>query len=142
MADLHVADFHQVFTRAPFINDLGATLDFSAKGECHSSLIVQPRFLQQNGFVHAGVQATLADHTMGAAAYTTAQSGQAVLTVDFNMSLLRAAKGDKLICRARVSKPGKQFTFVDADVYCIADGKEVLTVKAHATMAVVTAPSA
>ncbi|HYM34330.1 MAG TPA: PaaI family thioesterase [Steroidobacteraceae bacterium] len=139
MANLDAAELQQVFDRAPFIRDLGVTLESIAVGECVTALIVQPRFLQQNGFVHAGVQASLADHSMGAVAYSVAQAGQRVLTVEFKMSLLRAAQGEKLICRAKVLKPGKQFTFTEAEVFCVASGAEQLTMKASATMAVVSA---
>jgi len=129
--------FKEMFRAAPFIADLGADVDAVSEDGCTTSLLVQPRFQQQNGFVHAGVQATLADHSMGMAAYLFAQSGQAVLTVEFKMSLLRAAKGERLVCRAKVLKPGKQFVFTEAEVFCIANGKEQMTLKASATMAVV-----
>jgi len=47
---------------------LSLCLDSVADGECHSSLKIDQRHFQQDGFVHAGVQATMADHTAGAAA--------------------------------------------------------------------------
>ena len=137
MTDLSVAEFRDVFRRAPFIHDLGVELEAIAKGECATSLAVQPRFLQVNGYVHAGVQATLADHTMGAAAFTLVSPGQYVVTVEFKMSMLRSAQGETLRCRANVLKPGKQFIFVEAEVYCASQGKEQLTLKASATMAVI-----
>jgi uncharacterized protein (TIGR00369 family) len=138
MSAMSVETFREVFRSAPFMNDLGVELLSVAEGACETSLIVQPRFLQQNGFVHAGVQASLADHSMGAVAYSVAKPGQHVLTVEFKMSLLRAAKGEKLICRAKVLKPGKQFTFTEAEVFCVSGGAEQLTLKASATMGVIS----
>jgi len=127
----------EVFNRAPFVNDLGIKPLSLANGECVATLKIEPRLQQQNGFVHAGVQATLADHSMGAAAYSIAPIGNTVLTVEFKMSILRPAQGERLVCRAKVLKAGKQFTFVEADVFSVASDKETLTMKASATMAVI-----
>ncbi len=57
--------------------------------------------------VHAGVQATIADHTAGGAATTLIDKGQFVLTVEFKINLLRVTRGDSLLCRAQVLKPEK-----------------------------------
>jgi acyl-coenzyme A thioesterase PaaI-like protein len=51
--------------------DLGASLVGLSEGVAESELEIAPRHGQQDGFVHAGVIATLADHTAGAAAGTT-----------------------------------------------------------------------
>jgi uncharacterized protein (TIGR00369 family) len=125
------------FQRAPFIAELGMELDSASEGECATSLTVQPRHLQQHGFVHAGVQAAMADHTMGGAAFTAAAPGFTVMTAEIKLSLLRAGRGEKLLCRARVLKPGRQFSFVEAEVYCLSAGEERLISKASATMALV-----
>lgn len=127
------------FRRAPFIADVGIELESIGKGECTTTLLLQTRHLQQNGFVHAGVQATMADHTAGAAASTLAAEGYVVLTAEFGVKLLRAARGERLVCRARVIKPGSQLVFVEAEVYAVAAEREVLVTKASATMVVIAA---
>ena len=53
------------FLDAPFTVDLGIHLDGASPGECTTFMLIQPRHLQQDGYVHAGVQATIADHTAG-----------------------------------------------------------------------------
>jgi len=58
----------RLFFAAPFIANLGIHLVSIAPGRCETTLDIEPRHLQQNGFVHAGVQSTMADHTAGAAA--------------------------------------------------------------------------
>jgi len=128
----------RIFNRAPFIADLGIQLDSLGHGECTTVLLLQPRHLQQDGYVHAGVQATIADHTAGAAAATLLQVGQIVLTAEFKINLLRAAKGDRLICRAKVLKPGKQLTVVESEIFSVASETEKLVSKATVTIAVVT----
>jgi len=131
-------ELKRIFNRAPFIADLGIQLDSLGHGECTTLLLLQPRHLQQDGYVHAGVQATMADHTAGAAAATLLQVGQIVLTAEFKINLLRAAKGDRLICRAKVLKPGKQLTVVESEIFSVASETEKLVSKATVTIAVVT----
>jgi uncharacterized protein (TIGR00369 family) len=128
---------NRLFSSAPFIAALGIQLDSVGHGECTTVLVLEDRHLQQDGFVHAGVQATMADHTAGAAAATLLQHGQIVLTAEFKINLLRAAKGQRLICRSKVLKPGTQLTVVESEVFCVASGEERLVSKATATMAIV-----
>lgn len=138
MPAVNLETVQRMFRTAPFVADLGMTVEsLDADGGVISALDVQPRFRQSDGFVHAGVQATLADHTMGMAAYLAAASGFHVLTAELKTSLLRAARGDRLRCRARVIKAGRQLTFAEAEVWCLAGGKEALVCKASATFAVV-----
>ena len=130
--------YRAIFRRAAFIADLGVELDAVAEGQCETSLAVQPRHLQHSGQVHAGVLTTLADHTAGAAAQTLAPEGMFVATVEMKISLLRPAKGERLVCRGRVLKPGRQLSFVEAEVHCVADGKDHLVAKVSATMAMIS----
>jgi acyl-coenzyme A thioesterase PaaI-like protein len=58
----------EIFHRAAFIEDLGIRLKGLGEGWCESVLEVAPKHRQQDGYVHAGVQAAMADHTAGGAA--------------------------------------------------------------------------
>ena len=109
------------------------------QGKVTTQLAVQGKHLQHTGVVHAGVLASLADHTMGAAAQTMAPDGHWVVTAEFKVNLLRGAKGESLVCEAWVLKPGRNIMFTEAEVYMVADGERQLAVKASGTMAVVKA---
>jgi uncharacterized protein (TIGR00369 family) len=126
-----------VFGQAPFIALLGLRLDSAANGECRTSLAIAEKHRQHDGFVHAGVQATVADHTAGTAASTLLQPGQIVLTAEFKINLLRPALGDTLNCVSRVLKAGTTLTVVESEIYCGAGGESRLTAKATVTLAVV-----
>lgn len=65
-----------IFHRAAFIRDLGIELVRVAPGICETAMPVTPRLLQQDGFVHAGVTTTLADHTAGGAAGSLVGEGR------------------------------------------------------------------
>jgi uncharacterized protein (TIGR00369 family) len=129
----------RIFATAPFITDIGIRLESAGSGECTTVLPLERRHLQQDGYVHAGVQATIADHTAGAAAASLVKDGQSVLSAEFKINLLRAAKGERLICRAKVLKAGAQLTVVESEVFCVASGEERLVSKATVTLAVVAA---
>ena len=128
----------RVFDRAPFIRRLGLTLDAAADGVCSTSLVLAEDHLQQDGFVHAGVQATMADHSAGVAASTLLRPGQIVLTAEFKINLLRPARGERLHCMARVLKAGAILTVAESEVYCSSGARTLLVAKAMVTLAVVT----
>ncbi len=128
-----------IFERAPFIGDLGVVLSDLGPGWCESILRIAPKHLQQDGYIHAGVQATIADHTAGGAAGTVAKAGDLVLTVEFKINLLRPALGDRLRCRATVLRDGRTITVVESEVFARKDAEEKLVSKAMVTLALVPA---
>lgn len=122
-----------VFALAPFIRDVGYELVDAGPGWVETRLNVEPRHLQQHGYLHAGVITTMADHTAGGAASTVVRDGQSVLTTDLSIQLLRPGKGAELRCRGEVVKAGRTLVFTQADVW--AD--QIHVARLHATMAVV-----
>jgi uncharacterized protein (TIGR00369 family) len=131
----------EIFHRAAFIDDLGIRLKDLGEGWCESVLEVTPKHRQQDGYVHAGVQAAMADHTAGGAAGTFAAEEELVLTVEFKINFLRPALGERLRCRASVLRQGKTLTVAESEVYAERDASEKLVAKAMVTLALVSAPS-
>lgn len=127
------------FAAAPFIVDLGIVPIAVGEGTVTTEVKLAKRHMQHMGLVHAGVMATMADHSMGAAAQTMAPEGHWILTAELKTSLLRAGRGDRLVCEAHVLKPGRSITFTEAMVWAESAGERTLVMKASATMAV-TAP--
>jgi uncharacterized protein (TIGR00369 family) len=104
------------FDEAPFVHDLGMELTEAFEGGASSRLSIEPRHLQQDGFVHAGVVSTLADHTGGGAGWTLVEPGQTVLTIEFHIRFLNPARGDALTCEARVLRAGRRISTVESMV--------------------------
>jgi uncharacterized protein (TIGR00369 family) len=129
-------EVRRIFDQAPFIADLGVVLERIAPGECETSLRLEQRHLQQDGYAHAGVMATLADHTAGAAAATLVGTNEYVLSVEFKINLLRPAHGERLRCHATVLKPGSRIDVVESEVWSEDDGDSKLVAKAMVTLAV------
>lgn len=125
------------FRLSPFMRDLGAEPTAVSPGRVTAVLPMQDRFRQHSGHAHAGVQTTLADHSMGSAAQTLVADGHWVLTADLKVSLLRPADGERLVCEAWVVKPGRTLSFTEAEVWAEREGDRTLVLKASATMAVV-----
>jgi uncharacterized protein (TIGR00369 family) len=124
---------HTNVGRQGFMNLVGAELSDLARGACTIAVERRPELLQQHGFFHGGVTAFLVDNATTIAAATF--RGQPALTAEYKLNLLSPAVGDKLICRARVIKPGRQVSVVAADVFCLTDGVEKHTATALASIA-------
>lgn len=123
------------FARSPFMVDLGVQPTAVADGRITSELPLQARHLQHTGQCHAGVMASMADHSMGAAAQTLAPAGHWVLTAELKTAQLRPGKGERLVCEAVVIKAGRTLSFTEAEVYAVTGGQRALVMKASATMA-------
>jgi uncharacterized protein (TIGR00369 family) len=130
-------ELERIFHAAPFISNLGIRLVSIGPGECETELLVEPSHLQQDGYVHAGVQAAMADHSAGGAAATLARPDQIVLTAEYKINFLRAAKGPKLSCRSTVLKSGSRLTVVESEVYSVQEGASELASKATVSLALV-----
>jgi uncharacterized protein (TIGR00369 family) len=125
------------FALSPFMVDLGVEPVAVEPGRLTTVMPLAQRHLQHTGQAHAGVTASLADHSMGAAAQTLTAPGFWVVTAELKTSLLRAAKGERLVCEAWVLKPGRQISFTEAEVFVESGGRRTLVAKASATMAVI-----
>ncbi|MCC8967617.1 PaaI family thioesterase [Bradyrhizobium sp. Pear76] len=119
--------------RQGFMGLVGAEVAELSRGACTLAVDRRPELLQQHGLFHGGVTAFLVDNATTIAAATS--RGQPALTAEYKLNLLSPASGDRLICRARVIKPGRQVAVVAADVFCIIDGKEKHTATALASIA-------
>jgi uncharacterized protein (TIGR00369 family) len=119
--------------RQGFMSLVRAELAELARGTCTLAVDRRPELLQQHGFFHGGVTAFLIDNATTIAAATS--RGQAALTAEYKLNLLSPAAGERLICRARVIKPGRQVAVVAADVFCLIDGTEKHTATALASIA-------
>jgi len=115
---------------------LGVRLLEVGEGWVETELTITDQLRQQHGFAHAGVVATLADHTAGAAATTAVGEEASVLTADYTIHLLRPGAGEVLRSRGEVVRAGKSLIVSGSDVW--ADGKHCA--RYTGTMAVVARP--
>jgi len=94
---------------------------------------------QQDGFVHAGVIATIADHTSGYASFTTVSEKFRILTVEFKINYFKPAIGPLIICRSKVINNGKKIKVAESKVFSVFNGVEKLVSKGMFTQIAVLA---
>jgi uncharacterized protein (TIGR00369 family) len=131
------AKVRHIFDNADFIRDLGLELTQVEDGWCETRLELRDKHRQQHGRVHAGVMATIADHTAGCAARGAVGLDRDILSIEFKINLLRPAVGDRLRCRAKVLRAGKTVAVCESEVFAQKDSQEKLVAKAMVTLAVV-----
>ena len=125
------------FAKQQFMNTIGAEIAEVSAGRVSLRLTVRDDLLQQHGFVHAGAIASLADSACGYAALSLMPADAAVLSVEFKVNMLSPAKGDAIVARAEVIRPGKTIMVCRADVFAITGKDEKLVAAMQGTMMVV-----
>ena len=110
------------FGRQPFMDLIGARITGLAPGFCEIAVGYRPELTQQHGFVHGGVLASIADAAAGYAAFSLMPAEASILTVEYKLNILRPGRGEAMIARARVLKPGRTLTVVQSDVFARHNG--------------------
>ena len=105
------------FSRQPLMATMGATLARVAPGEVDIRLPYSAALCQQNGFLHAGAVASIADSANGYAAFSLAPPDTDVLAVEFKINLMAPATGSEFLACGRVLRSGKTLTVCLADVF-------------------------
>jgi len=124
------------FARQAAMALIGASMTRVAPGRCEIELPVREDLTQQHKFVHGGVVGMIADSAGGYAAFTLMPAGAGVLTVEFKINMLAPAKGERLIARGEVLKPGRTLSIVRADVWAVEAGRETLIAAIQQTLMV------
>ena len=138
VSEANSAEIERLFETAPFIRHLGLELVNAAPGRCETVLALEPHHLQQDGVVHAGVLATMADHTSGTAGASLVRPGEYVLSAEFKINLLRAAQGQRLHCVGTVLKAGRRLIVAESEVFDGRPDNRRLVAKATVTLVVMT----
>lgn len=125
-----------------FIQHMGLVLEDVDVGTAEMSIAVEEHHLQQNGFLHGGVTATLCDVTTGIAAYTTVSKDKNVVTADLKVSYLNPSISKRVKAVGKVRKAGNFLIYCDCDVFDVhSNGEQVLIATATAIMASVDIPT-
>jgi len=117
-----------------FIDYCQFKADKMSRGYFQSRVTIQAHHRQQDKFIHAGVMATMADHTAGYSAFTTVSEDFQILTIEFKINFLKPAFGDALECQSRVLRQGRQIIISESEIYDIRAGDKVLVSKATITL--------
>ena len=113
---------------------IGAALTHVGPGEVDITLAFRDDLTQQDGFLHAGMLATVADSACGYAAYTLMPAAANVLSIEFKINMLAPALGSSVVARARVLRAGRTITVCRAEVFSLREGEEKLVASMVGTM--------
>jgi len=105
------------FSRLALMRTIGARLVKVAPGEVDVDMPFRDDLTQQHGFVAAGIVTAIVDTACGYAAMSLMPAGATVLTVEYKVNFISSARGDRLIARGRVVKPGRALTICAGEVY-------------------------
>jgi len=117
-----------------FIKYCGLKAITIKKGSFESQIYIGENHKTQDNFIHAGLMATMADHTAGYSAYTMVSEDYRILTIEFKINFLKPAYGSALKCRSQVINKGKQIIVSESKVYDVRDKSETLVAKGIVTM--------
>ena len=120
--------------RQNFMHHIEFSLDTINPGYTVGRMKIKPIHLQQDGFTHGGVIATIADIVAGFAAYTLVGADEHVVTGEIKISFFKKGLGESLKAIGSVIKPGKRMNFCEAEVFSVSDEGEVLIAKASTSM--------
>ena len=102
---------------------LGARILRMSRGIVELSVSNRPALSQQDGFVHAGILATLLDSAGGYATLSLLPPGSRVLAVEFKINFTRPAVGDSVRARGRVRKLGRTIAVCELEAKSRQNGK-------------------
>src|SRR3546814_19654486 len=84
------------YSRQTFMGLIGAEVIHGSHAKGVLDLPFRADLCQQNGFLHGGVVGAIADVAGGYAAYSVFGDGDDVLTVEYNINLIRPEAGVRL----------------------------------------------
>lgn len=113
------------FGRQAMMETLGVRIEGLGPGWIDVAFDHDPRFTQQDGFLHAGAVAAVLDSACGYAAFTLMAGDAAVLTVEYKINLLKPAKSDRYTARAVVVRSGRTITVCHGELSDVASVEPV-----------------
>ena len=105
------------FAAQAVMRTLSAELVSIEPGEVGIEFPYNTELTQQDGFIHAGISATVMDSACGYAAFTLMPAESRVLTIEFKINLLAPAAGERFRALGRVRKPGRSVTVSEGELY-------------------------
>ncbi len=114
------------FGRQAAMRTLGAVVNLVEPGEVEIEMPYRADLTQQHGFIHGGIVTAIVDSACGYAAFSLSAPDTAVLTVEYKVNFVAPAKGERLVARGEVVRPGATVTVCKGNVLAYEDGEEKL----------------
>ena len=128
------ASVRESFSRIALMTTIGARLVKIAAGQVQIDMAVRDDLTQQHGYVAAAIVTAIVDTACGYAAMSLMPAGAGVLTVEYKVNFLSPARGERLLARGWVVKPGHTLTVCAGEVHALNRGTETIVATMLATM--------
>lgn len=125
--------------RRGFIEFCGFEASKVEKGLFESTLKIGDHHKTQDHFIHAGLIATMSDHTAGYAAFTLVPDHIRILTIEFKINFLKPAYGHELHCRSEIISQGKQILVAHSTVFDARETQKKMVSRSTITLMAVNA---
>ena len=122
------------FAKQAAMQTLGAVMGKIEPGQVEIEMPFQAHLTQQHGFIHGGIVTSILDSACGYAAFSLSAPDSAVLTVEYKVNFVAPAKGERLVARGQVLRPGASITVCKGDVVAYDSGEEKLVTTMLMTM--------
>ena len=122
-----------------FIQFCGIQVSKIEMGILESIIEIGENHKTQDNFIHAGLIATMSDHTAGYAAYTLVPDNIRILTIEFKINFLKPAYGNTLKCQSNIISQGKQIIVAQSTVFDVRDAHEKMISKSTITLMAIDA---
>ncbi len=136
-------DFERIvrdsFARQGFMATLGAELVSVEPGRAEITAPYSDAIAQQHGYFHGGAIGAIADSAGGYAGFSLMPADATVLTVEYKLNIVAPGRGERLVARGEVIRPGRTLTVTRADVFAVEDGAETLCATMQQTLICLTA---
>ena len=122
------------FANQTAMQTLGAVMGRVEPGQVEIEMPFQAGLTQQHGFIHGGIVTSILDSACWYAAFSLSAPDSAVLTVEYKVNFMAPAKGERLVSRGQVLRPGASITVCKGDVVAYDGGEEKLVTTMLMTM--------
>jgi uncharacterized protein (TIGR00369 family) len=112
------------FEQQALMRTLGAEVLEVSSGRVVIGMPFNDAHTQQDGFLHAGAIASIADSACGYAAMTLTPADARVLSIEVKMNLLSPAVGERFTAEGRVVRSGKTISVCTAEVRAFESDNE------------------
>ncbi|WP_276134186.1 PaaI family thioesterase [Polluticoccus soli] len=126
------------FDKQGLMHSLNAHLASVQDGEVKVACEFSAGVTQQDGYFHGGAITSILDSACGYAAWTKIPEGKEVLTVEFKVNFIKAAKANKIVAVGKVIHAGKTLMFCEGEVF---DETETTVLAKMSTTMIVIAKS-
>jgi len=113
---------------------IGARIVVIEPGLCEIELAWRDELTQQKGFVHGGIIGMIADTACGYAAYSLMPATSSLVTVEYKINILAPGRGERLLARGEVVRPGRTLSVTRGEVYAQAGAERQLCAAMQQTL--------